>query len=141
MRGLDSHASGGNTRRTDLCGQATSTPPIRPQIRLIDRSGSCGAYLLAMNGGLESPPQPGMLNAQNVLLENGLSPRIIERPDRLTNFFARTAKEGRGRRPPLPTERVNSIRNHQHRDLVVGIPRNREPQKKEQPFANLPGSP
>jgi hypothetical protein len=84
-----------------------------------------------MNGGLKRSSQPGMLDPPDVVLENGLSPGIIERRNRLADFFARAAKEGRGRPPPLPTERVNSICHHQHRKLVFRLPCDREAQEQE----------
>jgi hypothetical protein len=84
-----------------------------------------------MNGGLKGSSQPRMLDPQDVLLENGLSRGITERCNRLADFFARTAKESRGRPSPLPTERINSIRLHQDSELVFRVPRDREAQKKE----------
>ena len=81
-----------------------------------------------------------MLDTSDVLFENRLSSGIIERFDRLADFVARAPKEARCRPPPLPAERIDSIRRHQHRELVIRIPRDREAQKKEQPIPNLLGS-
>jgi hypothetical protein len=118
----------------------SSAAQTRPQFRL---PASIGIRLrpgLGMNRRLKGAPQPGMLDTPDVLFENGLTFRIIELRDRLANLIARSPKEARRRPPPLSTERIDCIRRHQHRQLVLRIPRDRETQQKEQPFTNLPGA-
>jgi hypothetical protein len=119
---------------------SSRAPQTSPQARLTASIGDLLRALLGMNGGLKGSSQPNMLDTLDVLFEDGLSSRIIERRDRLADLIARAPKEGRCRPPPLPTERVNSIRHHQHCELVLRISRNRETQKQEQPFVNLLGA-
>jgi hypothetical protein len=129
-------------RRATMNGrQASSAPQTRPQVRLIASARRLRRFLLGMNGSFKSSSHREMFYPLDVPFENCLSFGIVERRDRRADFVARAPKEGRRRPPPLPPERVNSIRHHQHRERVVRIPRDRETQKKEQPFANLLGPP
>jgi hypothetical protein len=129
-------------RRATMNGRrASSAPQTRPQVRLIASARRLRRFLLGMNGSFKSSSHREMFYPLDVPFEDCLSFGIVERRDRRADFIARAPKEGRRRPPPLPPERVNSIRHHQHRERVVRIPRDRETQKKEQPFANLLGSP
>jgi hypothetical protein len=121
--------------------QASLALQTRPQVRLIASARKLRRFLLGMNGSFKSSSHREMFYPLDVPFENCLSFGIVERRDRRADFIARAPKEGRRRPPPLPPERVNSIRHHQHRERVIRIPRDRETQKKEQPFANLLGPP
>src|SRR5262245_56116490 len=76
---------------------------------------------LKVDCSVKGSPQSWIVAPCDVLFENGYSPRILERDDRLADFAACAAKEARRRWPPLQPERVDFIGHGKCSRLVFGI--------------------
>jgi hypothetical protein len=111
--------------RTGICTgrEVRSAAQTSPQVRLIIAAGNLRRALLGANHGLKGASQQRMLDAPDMFFENGLAIGVVERRDRLAEFIARPPKKARRGPPPLPAERVNSIRRNQHRQFVLRFPR------------------
>src|SRR5262245_63024296 len=96
---------------------------------------------LKVDCSVKGSAQSWIVDACDVLFENGYSPRILERDDRRADFAACAAKETRRRWPPLQLERVDFIGYGKCSRLAFGIAGDGKTQEEQEPFADSAGPP
>ena len=88
-------------------------------------------FSFELDRSLKGAAQSKIVDACDVLLEDGCSTRIIARDDRLADFIACAAKEARRRWPPPVSERVDLVGHGQGSRLVPGIAGDGETQEQQ----------
>jgi len=121
----------GSLARTASLFSQTSPQTLAVDLRKVQRSSS-----LDTSRSCKGSPQSWIVDAGEVLLENGCPVRIGGRAHRLADFVGCPAKETWRRRPPTPPERGDFIGHRRCGHLVLCIAGDGETQEQQQPFAD-----